>query len=79
MALDTEGVQDGAVPIVSKILDTVGTDGDLFKVSWLPIVSRTLSGFKGSWLPIVSKWGRLGVDLGPTWGRLGPNLGLTLG
>ena len=27
MALDTEGVQDQAVPIVSKILDTMGTDG----------------------------------------------------
>ena len=62
MALDTEGVQDKAVPIVSKILDTVGTDGDLFKVSWLPI---------------VSKWDRLGVDLGSTWGRLGADLELT--
>ena len=29
MALDTEGVQDQAVPIVSKILDTMGTNGAL--------------------------------------------------
>ena len=65
MALAAEGVQDQAVPIVSRALDTVGSDGDLLSVSWhthcIQSVVR-IQRYPG--YPIVSRWRPLGVDLG---------------
>ena len=54
MALDTEGVQDQVVPIVSKILDTMGTDGDL--------LGRTAG--PGSRRDPEGPWTRRGVPAG---------------
>ena len=57
MALDTEGVQDQAVPIVSKILDTMGTDGDLLGRTAGPgVPTRPRGSVDTPWSP-----GRAGV------------------